>query len=169
MTRVLGELGARGYQRIGFLHSAEMNTRAEHRMQMVFEHLCLKRGVNPLLASQCYDGWKARDYLAWFRAFQPDGVIVDSSPVTKLLADAGVLIGKKVGVASLSWQANYADCAGMLQPFAELGFGAVDMVVAQLHRNERGVPARAKAMLFEGDWIDGDSLRPRDRRPAESL
>jgi LacI family transcriptional regulator len=30
---------------------------------------------------------------------------------------------------------------------------AVDLVVAQLHRNERGVPAPATTLLLEGEWI----------------
>ncbi|MBC8039809.1 MAG: LacI family DNA-binding transcriptional regulator [Opitutaceae bacterium] len=167
MIRTLAELAGRGYQRIGFLQSSEMDTRAEHSTLMAFEHHCLKNRVNPLTACQFYDEWKASDYQVWFKMFQPDVIIVDNSLISGQLADAGIAVGNKVGIATLSWKESSSDCAGIRQPFAALGAGAVDMVVAQLHRNERGIPARPKAMLFEGDWIDGDSLRPRDRRQAE--
>jgi LacI family transcriptional regulator len=31
---------------------------------------------------------------------------------------------------------------------------AVDLVVAQLHRNERGAPAHPTTLLLEGEWKD---------------
>jgi LacI family transcriptional regulator len=161
MTRTLDELTSRGYRRIGLLQSSEMNTRAEQSTRMVFEHHCLRSGVDPLTASQIYDQWKLRDVRAWLEAFQPDAILVDHPQVFPFLVEAGVPIGAGSGVAALSWQEGHPDCAGIRQPFAALAAGAVDMVVAQLHRNERGIPARPKAMLFEGDWVEGTTLRPR--------
>ncbi len=159
MDQVLRELVRRGYQRIGFLQSSEMDIRAEHGTQMVFEHHCLRTGMDPRQARQFYDGWRGPEYLAWFETFLPDVIIVDSSPIFRYLAGAGVPVGAAVGVATLSWQAAYGQCTGIRQPYAMLGSGAVDLVVAQLHRNEWGIPERPKAMLFGGEWVEGNSLR----------
>jgi len=159
MTRMLQELVRRGYQRIGFLHSTEMNTRFEHGTLMVFEHYCLQNGVNPLQAHQSHDGWNRSSYRAWFNAFQPDAIIVDAPQIAEFLLKSQIPVGKSVDVATMSWQAKFPDCTGILHPFAALGSGTVDLVVAQLHRNERGIPKHQKAMLFEGDWIEGKTLR----------
>lgn len=160
MSRMLEEFTRRHYRRIGFLQSLETDKRFEHGALMVFEHYCLQNGVNPLLAHQSYESWSRADYRAWFDAFQPDAIIFDLPQVAETFVDSNIQVGKAVGVATMSWQAQYPDCAGILHPFAALGGGAVDLVVAQLHRNERGIPKHQKAMLFEGNWIEGKTLPP---------
>jgi len=45
-------------------------------------------------------------------------------------------------------------CAGIDQGEAVIAASAVDLVVAQLLRNERGVPQDAQALLFAGHWRD---------------
>jgi len=62
-------------------------------------------------------------------------------------------------LATFSWWSIFPEIAGIRHPFEALGSNAVDMVVAQVHRNERGIPERPKTMLVEGDWIEGASLR----------
>jgi hypothetical protein len=38
-----------------------------------------------------------------------------------------------------------------------VGAAAVDTVVAQIHRNERGVPVFPKTVMIEGSWMDGET------------
>jgi hypothetical protein len=45
--------------------------------------------------------------------------------------------------------------AGIDQKSDLVGAAAVDLVVDQLHRNERGVPALQKLVLIEGVWVEG--------------
>lgn len=54
-------------------------------------------------------------------------------------------------IVTLDW---YPDgiLPGVDPTYGELAERAVDLVVEQLHNNERGVPARPRIMLFDGVW-----------------
>ena len=49
--------------------------------------------------------------------------------------------------------------SGIDQDVEAVGAGAVEQVVAQLHRNERGVPAKRQTILIPGVWRDGETAR----------
>ena len=49
---------------------------------------------------------------------------------------------------------------GILCDASFLGTCAVDLVDAQLRRNERGVPPKQKSVLVNGIWNEGTTLRP---------
>lgn len=53
------------------------------------------------------------------------------------------------------------NCAGIDQGEAVIAASAVDLVVAQLLRNERGAPPDAQALLFAGHWRGIRPLTPR--------
>jgi hypothetical protein len=36
---------------------------------------------------------------------------------------------------------------------------AVETLAAQIHRNERGLPADPRTVMISGRWIDGSTLR----------
>jgi hypothetical protein len=40
-----------------------------------------------------------------------------------------------------------------------IGAAAVDLLVGQLARYERGVPGNARIVMLEGDWVPGGTLR----------
>jgi hypothetical protein len=50
---------------------------------------------------------------------------------------------------------------GALEQQEMTGAIMVDMVVAQLHRDERGTPELAKELLIEAKWNEGAELPPR--------
>jgi hypothetical protein len=37
----------------------------------------------------------------------------------------------------------------------------MDLAVGQLMRNETGIPKDPKELLFDGHWVEGQTLRPR--------
>ena len=61
--------------------------------------------------------------------------------------------------ASICLMSGDRDCVGIEQDYAQIAATAVDLVVAQLQRNERGVPVSPNLVLIEGRWADR-------RRPA---
>mgnify|MGYP000527697577 CR=1 FL=1 len=158
MQKVLDEVTTRGYSRIGLLiGSPEWETRADYATTMVFQHHCSQMGLDPCVAYQTCGNWEAQDYCAWYQSFQPDAIIGDYGHRYHTLIEAGLPMSQ-IGYATLSWKAKDPQCAGVKQPFAGLGASAVDLVVAQIHRNERGIPISPKAILMEGEWVEGSSL-----------
>lgn len=157
MYDLLGILTKRGYRRAGFLLRRDTDTRMEHAPLMVFEH---HRGESSVRAVslEFYDGWVPEDYQRWVRSHSLDVVVADYSSVADSLVDAGLRVPEEVGFATLSWRKDRKEHSGMRQRFAALGAGAVDLVAAQLHRNEYGIPPYSKAVLIECEWMDGATL-----------
>ncbi|MBT65242.1 MAG: hypothetical protein CML13_18760 [Puniceicoccaceae bacterium] len=161
IQKVLDEVIARGYRKIGLLiGSTEWETRADHATIMVFQHHCSQAGLDPRVAYQTCGTWNAQDYSAWYHAFQPDAIIGDYGHRYHTLIEAGLPMDQ-IGYATLSWKAEDLQCSGVKQPFNDLGASAVDLVVAQIHRNERGIPQAPKAILMEGEWVEGSTLGPK--------
>jgi hypothetical protein len=51
------------------------------------------------------------------------------------------------------------DCSGIRQNYAQVAAAAIDLVVGQIQRNERGLPEFPKVVLVEGSWVDGTTTR----------
>ena len=81
------------------------------------------------------------------------------------LRAAKVSVPKRTGFFNLNWNERRRPCAGLdLRPELQ-GIAAVESVVAQIHRNERGLPTDPHTVMVSGRWIDGPTLR---RRPAHA-
>jgi hypothetical protein len=73
--------------------------------------------------------------------------------------------------ATLGWQPDRPEVAGIDQQAEVLGAAAVDLLVAQEQRNERGLPEHPRMILTEGLWRDGPSApkaRPTGRHRDSS-
>ena len=52
------------------------------------------------------------------------------------------------------------DRAAIDQASREVGAAAVDIILGQINRHERGAPAIPKTVLIPGRWIEGRTVRP---------
>lgn len=127
----------------------------------MFEHHCLAEGRNPKRLCACYDGWKFGDYRAWAEANRLDAVIGDFPYPADYLADEGLEIPRDLGYAAISGKSTHPGVSGTRISQEALAAAAVDLLTAQIQRNERGIPVRAKTMLIEGEWVEGATLPPR--------
>ena len=85
----------------------------------------------------------------WLSAAQPDAVVVsDSGSAVRLKA-----AGWNGLVVTLDWRGR-SGLAGVDQGYETIAGHAVDLVVAQLQRNERGLPETPRALLFPGRWVE---------------
>jgi len=66
-------------------------------------------------------------------------------------------VGWKGVVVTLNRRAR-SEIAGVNQGYEIIAGHAVDLVVAQLQRNERGLPEAPRALLFPGRWVEKDYL-----------
>lgn len=86
---------------------------------------------------------------AWLTKVKADGLIcvvgIDDARLRHVKAQAGIqhvvtLANPRVGLPGVDMREDL------------IAASAVDLVVAQLHRNERGVPAHPTTLLLEGEW-----------------
>ncbi|MSU23565.1 MAG: hypothetical protein EXS32_07045 [Opitutus sp.] len=59
-------------------------------------------------------------------------------------------------------------CAGLDQQPAELGGRAVEMLIAQLQRNELGVPEWATTTTIPARWTEGPTVRKLPGSPVQA-
>lgn len=95
----------------------------------------------------------ARSQLAaWLRAVKPDALIVDHDDLLTRAKAAGWR-GSPAVTASLSWTPDQPH-HGIDQGYDLIAAHAVDLVISQLQRNERGLPADPRVLLYPGKWVE---------------
>lgn len=88
--------------------------------------------------------WDTQYLADWAKAEKLDGMIVAQPGLESHLPD--------IPIAQVNlMQGNHT---GMNQCHDRIAAGAVDLVDAQLRRNEFGIPTQPKTMLIVGKWID---------------
>ncbi|RYF44262.1 MAG: hypothetical protein EOO38_18225 [Cytophagaceae bacterium] len=110
----------------------------------------------PLLLT---DGPFGRQFAAWFSEHRPEVVVSQEWQVMRVLDSLGLRVPHDVGFAHLAVGDDEHHWAGMNQNSELVGSAAVDLVDAQLRRNERGIPNVPKTVLIPGYWVAGPTVR----------
>lgn len=171
LTLSLERLTALGYRRPGLFLEEHKDKRLKYVWSAAFRsfqetHLETE-GVPPLRVTRM----SAEDFLAWFRAHTPDLVIGHRDEAIEWLHSSGHRIPSDIGFFNLNWNERSRPCAGLdLRPELQ-GEVAVDAVVAQIHRNEKGIPTDPRTTMVSGRWVNGPTLRkaiPAGARPKRA-
>ena len=108
-------------------------------------------------------------FTAWFERYQPDVVLSHVVEIVDWMKAAGARVPQTHGFFCLNLVHADRPCAGLdLQP-ARIGQQGAEIVIAQLHRNERGIPATYSLTTLPATWVDGPTLRksrPRTKTAA---
>ena len=154
-----------GYSRPGLVVAWPRDARVKHKWTAGFSSFCHGHRLTAPVPVLSRETITREAFLEWYHANKPDVVLAHlQSEITRWLRDVGVEIPRHVGFVQLNWTERTAPCAGMdLQP-ALLGAAAVESVVAQLQRNEHGIPAHPKTITLAARWVEGATIRP--RQPA---
>ena len=99
------------------------------------------------------------DFVAWFRSHRPDVIVADRPRALRWLKNLGMRVPQDVGHALLSKPHSDDEHSGIDESSHRLGAVAVDTLVAMLHQSARGVPALTQAVLLEGCWNAGTTVR----------
>lgn len=97
----------------------------------------------------------------WVGKHRPDVIITLHDELMKWLPAMKLRVPENIGLIHLDRNADMTDWAGMNQNNEHVGVAALDMLVGALHRAESGIPAFAKSMMIESDWVPGASVRPK--------
>jgi DNA-binding LacI/PurR family transcriptional regulator len=99
--------------------------------------------------------------LRWLKREKPDVIISpDCGVLHPLLNGAGWRVPKDVGLAWLACTNLGHVCSGIYQNGPMIGEMAIDTLISQIERHERGLPAQATTLMVEGQWNPGRTLRP---------
>lgn len=166
VTRVcLQKLSELGYSRIG-LHvekKVDVNLKGEWSAALALSQQSLSpsRRVPPLLQESLDE----TQFAVWIGKYKPDAVLTLHIEAKRWIGNLGLKIPDDIGFAHLDWMPDFGNCAGLVQNVHAVAANAVDLVVEQLHHNERGIPKQAKTLLIKGTWIDGATVKQQGRLP----
>lgn len=170
VTALLARLAERGYTRPGLVIERGRDERMQRRFSAAFRawHDGAPTMVPPLIAETI----TAENFRAWFRRHKPDVVIDHHTEHIAWMEACGARVPASQGFVSLNAVYNTRPCAGLDQQPRELGARAVEHVIAQLQRNELGVPAWPTTTTIPARWVEGPTVRaeaPADRgKPTQA-
>ena len=165
VTDALSHLKALGYCRAGMFIERHKDERLMFKWSAAFRSFQETHGGignTPMLSA---DEIKPAEFLAWHRTHRLDLVIGHVDKAVAWLRAAGVAVPAKTGFFNLNWNERSRPCAGLdLRPELQ-GSVAVESLVAQIHRNERGLPADPHTVMLSGRWVDGPTVKSRHPAP----
>jgi hypothetical protein len=104
-------------------------------------------------------------FLEWYRNYQPDLVVGHFDRCIEWLRNIDHRVPHDVGFFNLNYQGRTVPCAG-IDPRLELqGSVAVESLIAQVQRSERGLPAVPQNLMVPGQVVDGPTIRTASAKP----
>ncbi len=155
------QLALRGYRRIGLYVNPATDRFVHGRFTAGYLYHCDFNGLRALPVASGPEPTAAH-FRAWFRKHKPDAIITLVSCADVWLRTLGAEPGRDVGLVHLD-STEVSDWAAVDQHFTEVGAACADLVVAQIQRDERGLPELPKLVTIEVGWRDGPTVRPRPR------
>ena len=168
MMTLLALLVARGYRRPGLYVEQGRDERTQHRFSSAFRTFQETRPDVERVPVLVAPTRQRQEFEAWFRRFQPDVVLGHFSEVIEWMEACGAVVPRTHGFASLNLLYKTRPCAGLDQQPQELGMRAVELLIAQLQRNELGVPDWPTTTTIPARWVEGPTVRRAPRNPARA-
>ena len=104
---------------------------------------------NPALAKRLLSQWLTKH--------RPDAILTSESSVPGMIRELGFRVPKDIAIAGTTIYDVPVE-AGINQNPEAIGRTAVEALIAQINRNELGVPDTPSRILVESSWQDGKSL-----------
>jgi len=157
----LGELARLGYRRIGLALRRRYHSNTDFNLLSTF--LVFQRDLRPAerVPAPAPENWTEENFLAWFERHRPEAVIGAVEAARGWLARAGYQCPRDVGLVSLDWDEGTKEFASVDQNPRAVGAAVVDLVMAQMRHNERGIPATPLTVLVDSTWRPGRTVRRR--------
>lgn len=105
------------------------------------------------------DGRSGKLFAEWYRRHRPDFIVTLHTEVLTWLGELGVAVPGETALAHLDWYPDMRDWAGMKQDNLTVGACVVDLVVTQIHSNEKGAQGKPMVTLVESTWVEGPTVR----------
>lgn len=154
------QLASRGYKRTALVLNELMHQRVRGRWLAgwVCAQPDLHKAPRPLIAADLNDPVV---FDRWFTREKPDAIVTcDWDAVSVHLDRLQLRIPADLGLVDLQWPSPGRRRAAIDQCNHAVGAAAIDIILAQIGRHERGQPAVSKTVLIPGRWVEGPSVRP---------
>ena len=157
---------ALGYRRIGLYQHADGDERVDGHfsapfLQAMFGLNNFERLQDSVFLFPEFDGVGAVD---WIRRNRLDAILSCTPQVLKYLEQDNLRVPQDVGVALLAWAPAQKEFAGIDQCPDVVGSTAINLLVAQINRNERSSATTEATTLIPGEWKTGTTLTKAKRR-----
>lgn len=152
-------LREKGFRRIGLAMTGDMEWRANHSYSGAYFRLA-HDGLTTFPAL-LLDQPSPKAIRQWFSRHKPEAVVAtNANHLTEIIRPCLTARDcKRVAFICLDHDRTHP-ISGIDQIFETIGSHAIDGLVAQLHRNERGLPANPTVTMVEGRWTDTWGLYP---------
>jgi LacI family transcriptional regulator len=159
MLAALQRLVALGYRRPGLFLQRHHDERLQYRWGAAFrafqENQPGIKVIPPLIADTLTRG----EFVKWYRRHKPDVVLGHDTIAIDWMESCGAQLPATHGFVCLNVLRKTRACAGLdLQP-QSLGARATELLIAQLQRNETGIPEWPSTTTIPAHWVDGPTLR----------
>lgn len=159
LLSALQRLANLGYAQPGLFLQKHHDERLQYRWAAAFRAFQESRpganSVPPLIVDEI----TPESFLKWFRRYKPDVVLGHYPEALEWMESAGANIPETHGFVCLNAIVKARPCAGLdLQP-RTLGGCATELLIAQLQRNETGIPLFPTTTTIPARWIDGPTIR----------
>lgn len=157
-------LRSRGCRRIGLTFDRLNDRLSESQQRGCFlieqESAPKKDRVPPLVVDGFSEPGGAAQLVRWFDRHQPDGMLLYDTEVIKILQRHTGAELSHIRFAELNLTSALSGLSGIDTRHSLIGAAAVDLVVSQLHRSERGRPRAPLELLIKGVWQDPQDVFP---------
>jgi LacI family transcriptional regulator len=155
---LFGECYKAGYRRIGMVIEGGVNILTRQRLELAF--LAARESRPDNFPIPVFTNWdEEKLFSAWLDQHRPDCLIVTEIEIRTWIERHHSVQARAVGLVHWNLYSEIGDWSGADQNNIEVGMSAVDLVVGQIHRGERGLPAHAKRILMTSTWHEGATMR----------
>ena len=156
---LLGRLQQLGYRRPGLFVQQHSDERLHFRWVGALSGYQRAHPEMARVPALVFEKFEPARFTAWFRRHRPDVVLGHIPEAIDLMQAAGARVPETHGFVCLNLLPEGRKCAGLdLQPRL-LGERGVELLIAQLQRNERGIPDFPLNTMVPARWVDGPTLR----------
>lgn len=156
MQLVVETLRKKGYRRIGLALEEFVDEKVEHTWTSCVTGCQFRWPPKERVPILIGDHSPAKMHI-WVSRHRPDVVVGIDGAIDALL-QAGFSVPGDVSFAHLSLPSTpfaRLKLSGLDQNWRIAAAAAVDLVVAQIYRNEQGIPTEPKTIMVEGRWVEG--------------
>ena len=158
MTTALQRLHSLGYRRPGLVMEHRHDERLLHRWEAAYDAYQKHHEGIVCAPSFIVPHYTKETFLAWFKSAKPDVVLCHRADVIGWMESCGAKVPETHGFCCLNISLNSIPCAGLdLQPDV-IGARAVELIIAQIYRNEYGIPSIPTTTTIPSRWVDGPTL-----------
>jgi LacI family transcriptional regulator len=160
----LVHLKEQGYRRIGFVLPWAPDHRETHYLPFLagflsFQELHVPEADRiPSLRRTVEDDWDPVAAVDWRRKWEPDMILMLDFRIIDTLKEVGLRYPDDIGLAYADWTPEQKPMAGIWQHRERTAAHALELVDAQLRRNESGYPEVAKVVFVKGTWVPGGTV-----------